>query len=158
MFEEGEYSGSRGAAETRRRRDAETPRRGENPIVFPPRSPRLRVRKNAAGKREPSATAKKRDVIKKGNTAVHAETRSSRRESNLPHSALSAPPREKKSGWQTRTLGNGEETRCLKKGNTAVHAETRRRGENPIFFPPRSPRLRVRKNAAGLANENPRQR
>ena len=33
---------------------------------------------------------------------VHAETRSTRRESNLHPSALSAPPREKKSGWQTR--------------------------------------------------------
>ena len=47
-----------------------------------------------------------------GNTEVHAETR---RKSNLPPSALSAPPREKKSGWQTRTLGNGEETRCYAK-------------------------------------------
>jgi hypothetical protein len=64
-------------------------------------------------------------------------------------SALSAPPREKKCGWQTRTLGNGEETKCLKKGNITVHAEPRRRGENPIFLPPRSPRLRVRKNPAG---------
>jgi len=36
-------------------------------------------------------------IMKKGNTAVHAETRSTRRKSNLPPSALSAPPREKKS-------------------------------------------------------------
>ena len=35
--------------------------------------------------------------MKKGNTAVHAETRSTRRESSLSPSALSAPPREKKS-------------------------------------------------------------
>jgi hypothetical protein len=35
-------------------------------------------------------------IMKKGNTAVHAEPRSTRRESNLPPSALSAPPREKK--------------------------------------------------------------
>ena len=36
-------------------------------------------------------------IMKKGNTAVHAEPRSTRRKSNLPPSALSAPPREKKS-------------------------------------------------------------
>jgi hypothetical protein len=42
-------------------------------------------------------------IMKKGNTAVHAEPRSTRRKSNFPPSALSAPPREKKSGWQTRT-------------------------------------------------------
>ena len=36
-------------------------------------------------------------LMKKGNTAVHAEPRSTRRKSNLPPSALSAPPREKKS-------------------------------------------------------------
>jgi hypothetical protein len=35
-------------------------------------------------------------IMKKGNTAVHAEPRSTRRESNFPPSALSAPPREKK--------------------------------------------------------------
>ena len=44
--------------------------------------------------------------MKKGNTESHAEARSSRRESNPPPSALPAPPREKKSGWQTRTLGD----------------------------------------------------
>jgi hypothetical protein len=41
-------------------------------------------------------------IMKMGNTAVHAEPRSTRRESNLPPSALSAPPREKKSDWPTR--------------------------------------------------------
>ena len=46
-----------------------------------------------------------------------------RRKSNLLPSALSAPPREKKCGWQTRTLGNGEETRCLKKGNTGSRGD-----------------------------------
>ena len=44
--------------------------------------------------------------MKKEKTESHAETRSSRREPNPPPSALSAPPREKKSGWQTRTLGD----------------------------------------------------
>ena len=34
--------------------------------------------------------------MNKGNTESHAETRSSRRESNPPTSALSAAPREKK--------------------------------------------------------------
>ena len=43
--------------------------------------------------------------MKKGQLEVHAETRSSRREPNPPPSALSAPPREKKSGWQIKTLG-----------------------------------------------------
>jgi hypothetical protein len=42
-----------------------------------------------------------------------AETR---RKSNLLPSALSAPPREKKCGWQTRTLGNGEETKMFEEG------------------------------------------
>ena len=43
--------------------------------------------------------------MKNGKTEVHAETQSSRRETNPPPSALSAPPREKNSGWQLRTLG-----------------------------------------------------
>jgi type I restriction enzyme S subunit len=43
--------------------------------------------------------------MKKGQSEVHAETRSSRREPNPPPSAPSAPPREKKSGWQIKTLG-----------------------------------------------------
>ncbi len=155
-------------------------RRGENPIFLPPRSPRLRVRKNAASKRElsrgsdsdkrvlnpdsgtkfqkalkinhkghkkhkkiPSSeiylskplcalwltisavrwrqdrpTRRRRSQghrrqfsesqlsafpsMKKVNPEVHAELRSTRRKSNLPPSALSAPPREKKSDWQTR--------------------------------------------------------
>ena len=33
-------------------------------------------------------------------------TRSSRRESNPPTSAFSAPPREKKVGWETKTIGD----------------------------------------------------
>ncbi len=45
-------------------------------------------------------------AMNKGNTESHAETRSSRRESNPPTSALSAAPREKKSGWETKTFGN----------------------------------------------------
>ena len=44
-------------------------------------------------------------AMKNGKTEVHAETQSSRRETNPPPSALSAPPREKNSGWQLRTLG-----------------------------------------------------
>lgn len=36
---------------------------------------------------------------------VHAETQNSRRASPPPTSALSAPPREKNSGWQTKKLG-----------------------------------------------------
>ena len=43
--------------------------------------------------------------MKKGQSEVHAETRSSRREPNHPPSAPSAPPRAKNSGWQIRTLG-----------------------------------------------------
>ena len=43
--------------------------------------------------------------MKKGQSEVHAETRSSRREPNPPPSALSAPPREKQFGWQIKTLG-----------------------------------------------------
>jgi type I restriction enzyme S subunit len=42
--------------------------------------------------------------MKKENAECHAETRSSRRESNPPTSAFSAPPREKKSGWETKIL------------------------------------------------------
>ena len=45
--------------------------------------------------------------MNKGNTESHAETRSSRRESNPPTSALSAAPRAKKSGWKTKTFRNG---------------------------------------------------
>ena len=53
-------------------------------------------------------------AMNKGNTESHAETRSSRRESDPPTSdlralrgsALSAAPREKKSGWETKTFGN----------------------------------------------------
>ena len=44
--------------------------------------------------------------MKKGKTEDHAETRSSRRESNPPTSALSAPPREKNSGWETKNLAD----------------------------------------------------
>lgn len=44
-------------------------------------------------------------AVSKPKTEVHAETRSSRRTPNPSSSALSAPPREKKSGWQTKTLG-----------------------------------------------------
>ena len=44
--------------------------------------------------------------MNKGNTESHAETRSSRRQSNPPTSALSAAPREKKSGWETKTFRN----------------------------------------------------
>ena len=44
--------------------------------------------------------------MKKGNTELHAETRSSRRESKSSSSAPSAPPREKKVGWQTKTLSD----------------------------------------------------
>ncbi len=40
--------------------------------------------------------------MNKGNTESHAETRSSLRESNPLTSALSAAPREKKSGLETR--------------------------------------------------------
>jgi type I restriction enzyme S subunit len=42
--------------------------------------------------------------MKKENAEFHAETRSSRRESNPPTSAFSAPPREKKAGWETKIL------------------------------------------------------
>ena len=45
-------------------------------------------------------------AVKKGQSEVHAETRSSRREPNPPPSALSAPPREKKSGWVTKNLAD----------------------------------------------------
>ena len=44
--------------------------------------------------------------MNKGNTESHAETRSSRRQSNPPTSALSAAPRKKKFGWKTKTFGN----------------------------------------------------
>jgi type I restriction enzyme S subunit len=44
--------------------------------------------------------------MKKENAEFHAETRSSRRESNPPTSAFSAPPREKKAGWETKTIGD----------------------------------------------------
>ena len=44
--------------------------------------------------------------MSKPKAEVHAETRSSRRTPNPSSSALSAPPREKKSGWQTRRLGD----------------------------------------------------
>jgi type I restriction enzyme S subunit len=43
--------------------------------------------------------------MKNGNTESHAETRSSRRESHPPASARSALPREKKSGWEAKALG-----------------------------------------------------
>ena len=42
--------------------------------------------------------------MKKGSTESHAETRSSRRESHPPTSALSAPPREKTSDWKIKHL------------------------------------------------------
>ena len=42
--------------------------------------------------------------MKMENAEFHAETRSSRRESNPPTSAFSAPPREKKSGWETKSF------------------------------------------------------
>ena len=47
-------------------------------------------------------------LMKKGNTAVHAEPRSTRRESNLLPSALSAPPREKKSVGAVVVAGTGK--------------------------------------------------
>ena len=59
-------------------------------------------------------------AVKKGQSEVHAETRSSRREPNHPPSALSAPPREKKSGWHIRTLGE-----ILEKTETV----------NPLLYP-----------------------
>ncbi len=46
-------------------------------------------------------------AMNKGKKESHAETRSSRRESNPPTSALSAAPREKKSGDGVRKRGLG---------------------------------------------------
>ena len=47
-------------------------------------------------------------ILKMGNTAVHAEPRRTRRKSNLPPSALSAPPREKKSVGAVVVAGTGK--------------------------------------------------
>ena len=49
--------------------------------------------------------------MNKGDTESHAETRSSRRESNPPTSALSAAPREKKSGGETENGVSGDGVR-----------------------------------------------
>jgi hypothetical protein len=44
------------------------------------------------------------NYLKKENAEFYAETRSSRRESNPPTSAFSAPLREKKAGWETKSF------------------------------------------------------
>ena len=50
--------------------------------------------------------------MKMGNTEVHAETRSSRRKSNLPPSALSAPPREKNPTDRQEPSATVKKTKC----------------------------------------------
>ena len=67
--------------------------------------------------------------MKMGKTEVHAETRSSRRESNPPTSALSAPPREMKSGWVTKNLGDLCRIRTGKKDVNEGNPD----GEFPFF-------------------------
>ena len=67
--------------------------------------------------------------MKKGNTESHAETRSSRRESKPPTSAFSAPPREKKFGWQTKTFGEVLE---IRNGRNQREVESTD-GEFPIY-------------------------
>ena len=67
--------------------------------------------------------------MKKGQSEVHAETRSSQREPNPPPSALSAPPREKKSGWQTKNLGELCRIRTGKKDVNEGNPD----GEFPFF-------------------------
>jgi type I restriction enzyme S subunit len=64
--------------------------------------------------------------MKKQNTEAHAETRSSRRESNPP---TSAPPREKKSSWQTKTFGEVLEIRNGRNQREVESAD----GEFPIY-------------------------
>ena len=48
--------------------------------------------------------------MNKGNTESHAETRSSRRQSNPPTSALSAAPREKKIRLGNQDIQKRQET------------------------------------------------
>ena len=67
--------------------------------------------------------------MKKEKTESHAETRSSRRESNPPTSALSAPPREMKSGWVTKNLGDLCRIRTGKKDVNEGNPD----GEFPFF-------------------------
>ena len=67
--------------------------------------------------------------MKKEKTESHAETRSSRRVSNPPTSALSAPPREMKSGWVTKNLGDLCRIRTGKKDVNEGNPD----GEFPFF-------------------------
>jgi type I restriction enzyme S subunit len=67
--------------------------------------------------------------MKKGQSEIHTEMRSSRREPNSPPSALSAPPREKKSGWQTKTF---DEVLEIRNGRNQHEVESAG-GEFPIY-------------------------
>ncbi len=92
--------------------------------------------------------------------AEHAE------KSNLPPSALSAPPREKKIstpfvsfqlfqcplffcswGRRPRSRRRTSLRTTFEQANPRFTRSRGARGENPIFLPPRSPRLRVRKKS-----------